>query len=108
MDELIQLNPEERTELDLMTARFAELVASLTGTELYACGFEILFNPFTDILLFVWIYQICQWNVIEWVLELCLVGTALFGHIASFAGLQQGLRMAMEPMGLLRHERNKK
>ena len=33
MDELIQLNPEERTELDLMTARFAELVASLTGTE---------------------------------------------------------------------------
>ena len=85
-----------RTMMICMTIFFLNplcmnMLASLTGTELYACGFEILFNPFTDILLFVWIYQICQWNVIEWVLELCLVGTALFGHIASFAGLQQGL-----------------
>ncbi len=33
MDDLIKLNPEERTELDLITARFADLVSSLTGDE---------------------------------------------------------------------------
>ncbi len=33
MDEMIKLNPEERTELDLITARFADLVSSLTGDE---------------------------------------------------------------------------
>ena len=29
-------------------------------------------------------------------------------HYEGVAGLQQGLRMSMEPTGLLRHERNKK
>ena len=68
------------------------LLAGIMGSELYACGFEVLFNPFTDILLFVWIYQMCEWTVIgQWVLELCLIGSAVFGHIASFAGSQQGL-----------------
>ena len=68
------------------------MLTSIAGRELYACGFEIIFNPFTDILLFVWIYQMCQWTVVgQWILELCLIGSALFGHIGSYAGLAQGL-----------------
>ncbi len=33
MEEMTRLNPEERTELDLITARFADLVSTLTGDE---------------------------------------------------------------------------
>ena len=33
MEEMIPLNPEERTQLDLITAQFADLVSSLTGDE---------------------------------------------------------------------------
>ena len=33
MDDMIKLNPEEQSELDLITAHFADLVSSLTGDE---------------------------------------------------------------------------
>lgn len=68
------------------------MVAQITGLETYACAFEILFNPFSDILVFIAIYQLFEWTVIgQWVLELCLVFATLFGHIASYTNLPMGL-----------------
>lgn len=68
------------------------MLTQITGLETYACAFEILFNPFTDILVFIAIYQLFEWTVIgQWVLELCLVFATLFGHIASYTNLPMGL-----------------
>lgn len=64
------------------------MMTNITGVETYACAFEILFNPFTDILVFIAIYKLFEWTVIgQWVLELCLVFATLLGHIASYTNL---------------------
>lgn len=64
------------------------MITNITGVETYACAFEIIFNPFTDVLVFIAIYKLFEWTVIgQWVLELCLVFATLFGHIASYANL---------------------
>lgn len=68
------------------------MLTQITGLETYACAFEILFNPFTDILVFIAIYQLFEWTVIgQWVLELCLVFATLLGHVASYTDLPMGL-----------------
>lgn len=64
------------------------MMTNITGVETYACAFEILFNPFTDVIVFIAIYKLFEWTVIgQWVLELCLVFATLLGHIASYANL---------------------
>ncbi len=68
------------------------MLAQITGLETYACAFEIIFNPFTDILVFIAIYKLFEWTVIgQWVLELCLVFATVLGHVASYTPLPMGL-----------------
>ncbi|GEM_PF-1132281 len=68
------------------------MLTQITGLETYACAFEILFNPFTDILVFIAIYKLFEWTVIgQWVLELCLVFATLLGHITSYTSWPMGL-----------------
>lgn len=68
------------------------LFTRITGPEIYANAFEILFNPFTDILFFVTIYYLFEWNVIgQWVLELSLCAVVLLGHAGSFLNRPYGL-----------------
>ena len=68
------------------------LFTRITGPEVYANAFEILFNPFTDILIFVTIYYLFEWNVIgQWVLELSLCAAVLLGHVGSYCGQPYGL-----------------
>jgi hypothetical protein len=68
------------------------MLTEITGLDMYACAFEILFNPFTDILVLIAIYKLFEWTVVgQWVLELILVFAALFGHITSWAGMRMGL-----------------
>lgn len=68
------------------------MLAKITGIETYACAFEIIFNPFTDIVFFIAIYRLFEWTVVgQWILELCLVFVTLFGHVASYADTKIGL-----------------
>lgn len=68
------------------------LFTKITGPEVYANAFEILFNPFTDILVFVTIYYLFEWKVIgQWVLELSLCAVVLLGHVGSFLQQPYGL-----------------
>lgn len=68
------------------------LLSRITGYQTYAYAFEILLNPFTDVMIFYWIYTQFEWTVVgQWVLELTLVGCVLFGHISSFTGMNHSL-----------------
>ncbi|MGM9941710.1 MAG: hypothetical protein ACI32N_06930 [Bulleidia sp.] len=68
------------------------LLSRITGYQTYAYAFEILLNPFTDVMIFYWIYTQFEWTVVgQWVLELTLVGCLLFGHISSFTGMEHSL-----------------
>lgn len=68
------------------------MFAQITGLEMYAHAFEIIFNPFTDIMIFYWIYKQFEWTVIgQWVLELTLLITCIFGHVSSFTNHSVGL-----------------
>lgn len=68
------------------------LLSRITGYDMYAYAFEILLNPFTDVMIFYWIYTQFEWTVLgQWVLELTLVGAVLFGHIAGFIGIRGSL-----------------
>lgn len=68
------------------------MLSKITGLEMYAHAFEIIFNPFTDVMLFYWIYRQFEWTVFgQWVLELTLIFTAIFGHITSFTNNPSGL-----------------
>ena len=68
------------------------MLSEITGIETYAYAFEILFNPFTDVLIFYWIYKQFEWTVAgQWLLELCLVFAVIFGHASSFANKSSGL-----------------
>lgn len=68
------------------------MLSEIVGLEGYACAFEIIFNPFTDIMIFYWIYRQFEWTVIgQWVLELVLVFATLFGHVCSYLHCPSGL-----------------
>lgn len=68
------------------------IIAKTTGTVTYAGEFEILFNPFTDIAIFVALYHVFEWKtLLQWVLEISLVFVALAGHIGSFMRKPFGL-----------------
>ncbi len=68
------------------------LVARFVGIDVYSYTFEILFNPFTDLILFVAIYHVFEWQTIgQWVLELFLIAACLIGHVGSFMGMEEGL-----------------
>ena len=68
------------------------LMAKIMGQEVYACSFEVLFNPFTDLCLLVAIYRVSAWTPIgQWVLEILLVVSVVFAHVGSFASLPGGL-----------------
>lgn len=68
------------------------MLAQITGLEMYAHAFEIIFNPFTDVMIFYWIYKQFEWTVIgQWVLELTLVITCVLGHVSSFTNHPSGL-----------------
>lgn len=68
------------------------MFTNITGPEVYANAFEILFNPFTDILIFVTIYYVFEWKVIgQWILELSLCAVVLLGHAGSFLKQPYGL-----------------
>ena len=68
------------------------MLTQITGLDMYAHAFEIIFNPFTDIMIFYWIYRQFEWTVIgQWVLELILVITCVLGHISSFTNNPSGL-----------------
>lgn len=68
------------------------MLTQITGLDMYAHAFEIIFNPFTDIMIFYWIYKQFEWTVIgQWVLELVLVITCVLGHVSSFTNNPSGL-----------------
>lgn len=68
------------------------MLSQITGLEMYAHAFEIIFNPFTDVMIFYWIYKQFEWTVIgQWVLELTLVITCVLGHVSSFTNHPSGL-----------------
>lgn len=68
------------------------LMAKITGTEVYAYAFEILFNPFTDLLLLIMIYKMFEWQVFgQWILEILLVASVLMGNGGSFLNMPSGL-----------------
>ncbi len=101
---LVFLSKASRDEEQMMKMIFLGMVAffvnplcmgmlsQITGLEMYAHAFEIIFNPFTDIMIFYWIYKQFEWTVIgQWVLELTLVITCLLGHVSSFTNHPAGL-----------------
>lgn len=68
------------------------MLGKITGMDLYADAFDILFNPFTDLLLFVVIYHLFEFKVYgQWILELCLVFSTVLGHIGSYTNASFGL-----------------
>lgn len=68
------------------------VMASLSSASVYAYSFEILFNPFTDLCLFIAIYQVFAWQPLgQWILELALLFCAIFSHVGSFAERPSGL-----------------
>lgn len=53
---------------------------------------EVLFNPFTELIILVYIYQAIQWQKLwQWILEFILIGVVLLGHFFSWVGLEEGL-----------------
>lgn len=68
------------------------LLSRITGYSMYAYAFEILLNPFTDVMIFYWIYTQFEWTVLgQWILELTLIGAMLLGHVTSFMGVHGSL-----------------
>ncbi len=68
------------------------IYAEIAGTSFYAISFEVMFNPFTDIVLFITIYKLFEWNVIgQWVLEIFLVLAVLIGNVSSMMKGPSGL-----------------
>lgn len=64
----------------------------LAGLNALSLGFEIVFNPFTDLLCFIAIYELFQWTVFgQWILELILVISVVLGHGLSFLKVPTGL-----------------
>lgn len=83
------------------------MLLEITGLDMYAGAFEILFNPFTEAITFVYIYRLFEWTVIgQWILELVLVFAVLFGHLASLFGMNMGLYSNLIEMsiGVIRYE----
>ncbi|MBW9212261.1 MULTISPECIES: hypothetical protein [Terrabacteria group] len=86
-----------RTLLVMMVLWFVNpltmgLLVKMSGLNALTLGFEILFNPLTDLLSFIAIYEMFQWTVIgQWVLELVLVLATLFGHTFSYLHVPAGL-----------------
>lgn len=78
---LVFLNP-------LCTTAISYLVAS----NVFYRTVEVLFNPFTELILFIYIYQSIQWQKLwQWIFEFILIGVVLLGHIFSWAGVKEGL-----------------
>lgn len=68
------------------------LMARMSSISVYAYSFEVLFNPFTDLCLFIMIYRMFAWQPLgQWVLEFALLFSAVFSHVGSFAGRPSGL-----------------
>lgn len=66
------------------------LMNTIAGIVFYR-NFFTLFNPFTEIVLFVYFYKMCEWNVIgQWVLEIALCATTVISNYASFHGSELG------------------
>ena len=60
------------------------LLNTVAGIVFYR-NFMTLFNPFTEIVLFVYFYKLCEWNVIgQWILEIALCATTVISNYASF------------------------
>jgi hypothetical protein len=68
------------------------VMARLSSPSVYAYSFEVLFNPFTDLCLFIAIYRVFAWQPLgQWILEFALLFSAVFSHVGSFAGRPSGL-----------------
>lgn len=66
------------------------LVNTVAGIVFYR-NFMTLFNPFTEIILFIYLYRFFEWNVIgQWVLEITLCATTLISNYASFHNSELG------------------
>ena len=75
-------------------------VARVIGFDDYAFIFETVFNPFTDLLLFIAVYRMFEWQSIgQWVLEIFLVAAVLIGHVSSFTNYPFGLYENLIPSG---------
>jgi hypothetical protein len=68
------------------------MLSQIVGLNAYAYAFEIIFNPFTDVMIFWWIYRQFEWTVVgQWILELTLIFAMVFGHVTSFTNSKTGL-----------------
>lgn len=68
------------------------MISNIAGLNALSNSFVIIFNPFTDLLSFIAIYELFQWTIIgQWILELILVVAVLLGHGLSYLHLPCGL-----------------
>ncbi len=66
------------------------LVNTVAGIVFYR-NFMTLFNAFTEIVLFIYLYRMFEWNVVgQWVLEIALCATTVISNYASFHNSELG------------------
>ena len=71
------------------------LSSTMTGT-LYYRAFEIVFNPFTEVLILYSIYKVLEWQpLLQWVLELFLIAAAAISTVTAAGGYTDTLPAAM-------------
>ena len=67
------------------------LSKTITGIVYYR-AFEIIFNPFTEIVLFYAVYKVFEWQVLgQLVVEFVLIIATGIGQIGSYYGMNEGL-----------------
>lgn len=67
------------------------LAKTITGIVYYR-NFEVLFNPFTELLIFVFLYHFSEWQlVIQWLMEVSLLLAVAIGQVSSYLGSEIGL-----------------
>lgn len=60
-------------------------VAYTMASNVFYRSIEILFNPFTELLMILYVYKIFEWHKIgQWILEFILIGAVIFGHYFSW------------------------
>lgn len=67
-------------------------ISYLIASNVFYRTVEVLFNPFTELILLIYIYQAIQWQKLwQWIFEFILIGVVVLGHTFSWLGYEEGL-----------------